>query len=158
MTVNDEGVMSNWSNGTRNRWTPGLLGSLVLGLAAVAPAGIIAADPSAVDPTRRQNSGLEERVAAITRALDLDASQQGAVRWVLRAQREEAQRIWEDESVPSAIRIAETRALSRRTAERIRALLNAKQRERYVPSFPGQSESSVSSARVEDWLGSGKAH
>jgi hypothetical protein len=91
----------------------------------------------------------------LTKALDLDPMQQGALRRVLRRQREQVLRIWSDGSMPSAERIASTTAASRQTAQQIRALLNEEQRKKYDPPPPGDPGRAVGNAHVEDWMKGG---
>jgi hypothetical protein len=103
---------------------------------------------------RSRRSTLDARVATLSRALGLDATQQAELRKVLLAQREQVQRIWGDEALPSATRVAMTRDASRRTADEIRALLTPAQRKKYNPP-PFESGSAARQARVEDWMGPG---
>jgi hypothetical protein len=76
-------------------------------------------------------SPLDRRVALLARELDLDATQQLKVKAVLEGQREQIVRVWQDESVPGALRVARTQAISERTADGIRALLTDAQRQKY---------------------------
>jgi hypothetical protein len=136
---------------------------LVLALAGLGslPSQVRAAEQGqgAVDrhaPGRHaRRSGLEDRVAMLTKALDLDPIQQGALRKVLQRQREQVLRIWSDGSMPSAERIASTTAASKQTAKQIRALLNEEQRKKYDPPPPGDPGRAVGNAHVEDWMKGG---
>lgn len=101
---------------------------------------------------RGRRSGLESRVVKLTRALRLDAGQQAAVRKVLQEQRQQVQRIWMDETVPAADRVAATRKVSMTTADRIRALLTEEQRKRYDPPPPADPNRAVGGAQVEEWM------
>jgi hypothetical protein len=103
-------------------------------------------------------SGLEDRVAKLTRALQLDAKQQGALRKVLQRQREQMLRIWSDGAAPSAERIVATRAVSRQTGQQIRALLNAEQRKKYDPPPQEDAGHVVGKANVDDWMRGGTLH
>jgi hypothetical protein len=127
----------------------GLAGLLVLALGGP---GLM---PSAAAAGRGRRSALEDRVSTLTKALALDAKQQVAVRDVLQRQRERVRRIWSDETVPSAHRIAMTKAVSRRTADEIRALLNEEQRKKYDPPPEGDAGAVTGSAHVEDWMKGG---
>jgi hypothetical protein len=140
---------------------PGPLLLLVLAVPGALPAQVEAAPVAAeasrgAAPRRARHSGLERRVALLTRALDLDARQQTALRKVLVDQREQVRRIWNDESIPSANRIMLTKAVSRQTGDRIRALLNSEQRKKYDPPPQGGPAPSAASAHVEDWMQGGK--
>jgi hypothetical protein len=145
-------------------WRGALPGLLLLALAApvALPARVEAAPQVAAQSSkgaaqrRNRRSGLDRRVALLTKALDLDARQQTALRKVLMDQRAQAQRIWSDESLPSANRIALTKAVSSQTADRIRALLNPEQRKKYDPPPQDGPASVVANAHVEDWMQAGK--
>jgi hypothetical protein len=77
-------------------------------------------------------SPLDRRIALLARELDLDAAQKLKVRSLLEGQREQIVRAWQDESVPGALRVARTQAISERTEDGIRALLTDAQRQKYV--------------------------
>jgi hypothetical protein len=132
-------------------------------LQALAAAGALSAraahaPPAAGEATRPpphprlRRSGLDDRVALLTRALDLDAEQQASVRKVLLEAREDARRIWSDASLPSAQRIASTKGLSRRTGDRIRAVLTPDQRERFDPPPREGTANAVANAHIDDWM------
>jgi hypothetical protein len=105
---------------------------------------------------RSRRSGLEDRVAMLTKALDLDAKQQLALRKVLEREREQVREVWSDTSVAPALRVAATQAIGDRTADQVRALLNDEQKKRYNP--PRQVHEAAGSSRsIEDWMTNGKA-
>ena len=145
-------------------WRGALPGVLLLALVApgVLPARVEAAPQVSADASkgaahrRVRSSGLEHRVALLAKALVLDARQQTALRKVLVDQREQVQRIWSDESLPSANRIMLTKAVSRQTADRIRALLNPEQRKKYDPPSQDGPAPAAANAHVEDWMQGGK--
>lgn len=126
-----------------------LLGAVPAPAAAAAKAG-----PSRPQPPvpRGKRSGLDKRVATLTKALGLDAGQQAALRKVLQDQREQVQRIWAEESLSSPDRIGATRKVSMQTADRIRALLNEDQRKKYDPPPPADTGNKTRDAHVEDWM------
>ena len=66
------------------------------------------------------------------------------------------QRIWNEETVPAAERVAATEALSRTTADRIRGLLTEEQRKRYEPPPPAEPARASGEADVERWMTAGK--
>jgi hypothetical protein len=143
-----------------------LAGSGVTSPVAAAEQGLSAEQGQTATPAHpaahhARHGSLEERVALLTRALELDARQQVALRKVLLGQREQLQRIWRDGSVPSGDRIASTKAVSMRTAEQIRSLLNEEQRKKYEPPPQRDPGQAVGGAHVEDWMkgasGSGEA-
>jgi hypothetical protein len=147
----------------RGSWMTGLPGLLVLALvgSGLLPSQAAAADQGAAGASRHAaaardgGSGLEDRVSTLTKALDLDAKQEAALRKVLQRQRDEVQRIWSDDSVPSANRIFLTKAVSKHTGDEIRALLNEEQRKKYDPPPQGDAGTVSGSARVEDWMKGG---
>ena len=132
--------MKAWS---RPSWRTGLL-ILAMTAPVARPAQAAAAD-------RPRRSGLEQRVSLLARALQLDAGQQRSLRSVLMDQRAQAQRIWSDASLPSASRVAASKALGRQTADRIRALLTPEQRKRYDVSQQDGPPQAVANAHLEDW-------
>ncbi len=107
--------------------------------------------PARQVPRHHNHSGLEERVKAFSKALDLDARQQAELKKVLESQREQIRRVWSDGSVPPDQRASATRAISYQTADRIRALLNEEQRKKYSPPRPPQ-EAAGSARSVEDGM------
>jgi hypothetical protein len=108
-------------------------------------------------PHHRSRPGLEDRVRTLSHALDLDARQQSELRKALVSQREEVRRIWGDASMPAANRISATRAISDKTEDRIRALLNDEQKNKYnPPRQPREAAADSAEPTVEDWMNAGK--
>ncbi len=101
---------------------------------------------------RGEGEALEARVSQLAGALGLDSAQQAGLREALEEQRSRVERIWSDPSVPSRIRIAETRAVSRQTADRIRAMLNEEQRRKFDPPPPEGASGTTGDAHVEEWM------
>jgi hypothetical protein len=137
-------------------WSPRLL---VLALAAQLSLPAPAEAASAVAPARRghavareKHSGLDARVATLTRALSLDPKQQAGVRRALLDQSEQVKRIWRDGSASAADRITATRSVSMHTADRIRALLNEDQRKRYDPPAQADPGQAIRNTNVEEWM------
>ena len=94
---------------------------------------------------------LDDRVKALSKALDLDAKQQSELKTLLDDQREQVRRVWANAAVPVAYRIGETQAIDDKTAERIRALLNEEQKQKYNP--PRQPQPAAQSVpNVEAWM------
>ena len=100
----------------------------------------------------RNGTGLDDRVNTLTKALDLDATQQSGLRKVLEGQREQVARVWNDESAPAAYRVSATRAISNKTADQIRALLNDEQKKKYNPPKPHSTAAGSTGPSVEDWM------
>jgi hypothetical protein len=94
----------------------------------------------------------DDRVRILSRALDLDAKQQSELRKVLERQREQIRKVWSDTSVPAGYRVIATRAISDKTADQIRALLNDEQKKKYNPPRQAHEAAAPSSTTVEDWM------
>ena len=93
-------------------------------------------------PSRVQGgatTALDRRVELLARELDLDAAQKLKVKSLLEGQREQIVRVWQDESVPGALRVARTQAISERTEDGIRALLTDAQRQKYIKPRPDRA-------------------
>jgi hypothetical protein len=95
---------------------------------------------------------LDQRVQLLTRELDLNLEQQGAVRQVLRGQREAIEHIWEDTAISPAERAPAVRLVGERAADQIRALLNGEQRKKYNRPLPDGALSTQANADVDGWL------
>jgi hypothetical protein len=127
-----------------------------------ADADAAAAEPAASNPARHHrprhsnraasaNTALEDRVKLLTAELNLDAKQQTGVREALIAERTQTIKVWNDHSIPAPLRIKATKDISTRTGDRIRALLNAEQRKKYIQPKP--AEAGVQDAGdAEKWL------
>ncbi len=126
--------------------------------ATEAPA-VVSAAASAAAADRRHDAGgatrLDSRVKLMAKELDLSAAQQAQVKKVLLEQREQVAALWNDASVPAAIRVSRTQAVGDHTADRIRALLTEKQRKKYIQ--PRQHDAKVGAAAVdvESWMNKG---
>jgi hypothetical protein len=138
------------SPATLRRW-PLLALSCLLG---VLPALLHATDmPGHRAPGPRTAAAvLDQRVALLARELDLDARQQGQVRRILLQQKAEVTQAWSDESRSAPLRIEASRAISARTADRIRAILDDRQRERYIKPQPALAGGAQPAGKVESWI------
>ena len=76
---------------------------------------------------------IEQRVRAMATALNLSANQQGQLRSLLIEQRSQVLRIRSDPSMAPDDRIGALRAINQRTSERIHAMLDQEQRNKYSP-------------------------
>jgi len=103
-------------------------------------------------PAPAARSGIDGRVQLLTKELDLDARQQVEVRKILVQQRAEVLQAWSDESLPAQMRVAGTRAIGNRTAERIRAILNDAQREKYIKPKPSLPDQAQPAGNLESWI------
>ena len=130
--------------------------------AAAPPQAAPASEPAARESTapvrRKAVSPLDRRIALLAKELDLDARQQAEVRRILLQQRDEMSKAWADESQPAPLRIAASRAIGDRTAERIRAILNAKQREKYIKPRTAIPDAAQPAAKVESWINATGSH
>jgi hypothetical protein len=156
-------MQANKTAGKGGMVRPVLHLALLLALGCLIPAQAdTAGQGSAGDSTVRQGQrhykkhSLEERVRKLTQWLALDATQQSELRKVLEDQREQIRKVWDDASVPAAYRISATQAISDKTADQIRALLNEEQRKKFNP--PRQPREAAGSVKpsVEDWMDAAK--
>jgi len=124
------------------------------GTSDAAPAATPTQNAAVRNPrTARPRPGsIDYRVRLLTAELKLDAKQQQQVRRILEDQRAMTLKSWGDESVPSAVRVKNTQAISEKTADRIRAILDEKQRERYIKPIPPAAKAATSSANVETYM------
>ena len=100
------------------------------GEAPAATQGMATTRPSHTQP--RVTNALDRRIELLARELDLDQAQQLKVRALLEGQREQIVRVWQDETVSGALRVARTQAITERTEDGIRALLTDAQRQKYA--------------------------
>jgi hypothetical protein len=135
-----------------------------LAASQVAAANVVpdAVAPSATPPapgarprvrSRQQGAGLDDRVQLLTAELGLDSKQQQDLRRLLEEQRAQVQRVWSESAVPSAQRVAATKAISDRTADGIREMLTDEQRKKYTtarqPRAAGDDDARQS---LEYWM------
>ncbi len=101
---------------------------------------------------RRARNGLEERVRALAKRLDLDARQQAEARKLLERQRELVKQVWADHTMSGADHVVTTRAIAERTGDQIRAMLNAEQRRKFGEASPLRDKPQATEADVEHWM------
>lgn len=139
-----------------------LAGSIVLSTASAQTpqAQEKAAAPGAEAHRARHHAGagqgIEGRVKLLTQELDLDAKQQAELRKLLESQREQVRLVWNDTSLPAANRVGATRAISDRTADQIRAMLNEEQKKKYNSAKPPRDAESSPKPDVEYWMNPAK--
>jgi hypothetical protein len=95
---------------------------------------------------------IDSRVQLMATELDLDASQQATLKSILLTQRAEVAKVWNDPSVPATVRVATTQAVSEKTAERIRAILNDEQREKYIKEHRRDVPVGTPGGDVQKWM------
>ena len=130
------------------------VGCLVSGYASAEGETGTAPGASAPPATRHHaRPALEDRVRMLSRTLDLDETQQSALRKVLESQRDQVMKVWSDSSVPAGYRVIATEAIADKTADQIRALLNEEQRKKYnQPRKPRDASAGAAQPNVEDWM------
>jgi len=103
----------------------------------------------------RTATPLDRRVALLAAELKLSAAQQIEVRSALNRQRAAVLQVWSDTTLAPAVRIARTQAISERTADDVRALLNDAQREKYIKPRPREAPVvGAAGSSLESWMGS----
>jgi len=131
-----------------------VLGSL--GVAHAADEGEVPAAAARAAPRSHAHhtaaATLDSRVQLMAKELDLDASQQASLKRILLTQRAEVTKVWNDLSVPATVRVATTQAVSEKTAERIRAILNDEQREKYVKDHRRDVPVGTPGSDVQKWM------
>jgi hypothetical protein len=131
-------------------------GSLVAAQAADEGQAPAAAAPGYSAPHshahRTPAAGLDSRVQLMAKELDLDANQQASLKSILLAQRAEMTQVWNDPSVPAAVRVATTQAVSEKTAGRIRAILSGEQREKYAKAHQSDAPVGAPGGDVQKWM------
>jgi Spy/CpxP family protein refolding chaperone len=115
------------------------------------PSALESVRPQALRRRGRPNAE-ERRLQVMVKGLKLDAAQQAEVRRALQAQREAIRRLASAPADPEVPRVAAIRAISARTAERIRAVLNDEQKKLYGQPLPRDPSQGRDSADVEEWL------
>ncbi len=122
---------------------------------AVAASG---AAHSRAAPPHAAGSTLDRRVDLLAAELHLSADQRIQVRALLQGQREQVQRVWNDATVPPAMRVGRTQAISDKTAESIRALLDEEQRKAYIQPRLRETSVGAQGAAVDAWTAPGATH
>jgi hypothetical protein len=105
-------------------------------------------------PHRWKGRTVDDRVKAMSQALDLNPTQQSELKKTLEDQREQVRRLLNDPSVPAENRIGALRAINDQTVERIRGFLNEEQKKKYFPNgpLPSPGASQESSSDLEYWM------
>ncbi len=121
----------------RGRGKRSWLRPLLMSVLAVEAAAGVAAQASEPQPAHTTAAGtLDHRVAALTKALALDARQQAELQQIFTNQRAAVMKIWRDPALLAAERAPATRAVEERTADQIRSILSDEQKKRYNPPKP----------------------
>jgi hypothetical protein len=139
-----------------------LAGSLGCGL----PAADAAADDGTALPavgavaaagrSLRAESVVDRRVGLLGKELDLDLRQRERVKALLERQRDQIDRVWNDESMPAAVKVGSTQAISEQTIEQIRSVLTEAQRKKYIQPRRGGAAVGTAGADVATWVAAGQ--
>ncbi len=101
---------------------------------------------------RQGRPSAEDRLQGLVKGLKLDAAQQAEVRRALEAQREAIRRLTSAPADPEVPRVAAIHAITDRTTERIRAVLNEEQKKLYSQPLPHDFAPGEGKPGVEEWL------
>jgi hypothetical protein len=118
-------------------------------LALVLPVLLLSAPAVA---QRGHRPTIDDRVKVLARSLDLNETQQAAVKKILEQRQQETLRIRQDASISGGTRIERFRALQDQTVLRIRAVLNDEQKKKYDPLAVRRVTPPPDQKSVEDWL------
>lgn len=134
---------------------------LLLGLAfadQTAPAPVVPPPAGKTPAPQRRGSGryrrptLDDRIAALSKNLNLTEIQRSAVKKILEQRQEDTVRI-RNSDVPGNVRIEQFRALQERAVAQIRAVLTDEQKKHYDPLLPRTRPAPETPQRsVEDWI------
>lgn len=113
---------------------------------------VAASAPSYRARVRGYAATLDGRVQLLAKELDLDPAQQGKVRALLLAQSQNVALLWNDTSVPAALRVSRTQLIEERTADQIRAVLNDDQRKKYIQPRQRVAPVGAPGGDVQDWM------
>lgn len=103
-------------------------------------------------PGSHRRFGIDDRVKALAKNLDLSEAQQAAVKKILEQRQQETMRLRLDSSISGSARIQQFRALQDSTVQKIRTVLNKEQREKYDPLAARRVQPAPDQRSVEDWL------
>lgn len=107
--------------------------------------------PQTPPALRRRAQTIDDRVKMLAKGLDLNETQQSAVKKILEQRQQETLRIKRDPSISGQARIEQFRALQDNTVEKIRAVLSEQQRQKYDPIATRKLQQAPERS-VEDWL------
>jgi hypothetical protein len=132
--------------------------SVVLLAMTLSPGALVAAQvagatvPAGQTHPAHRRPNIDDRVKVLAKNLDLNESQQSAVKEILEQRQQETLRLRLDPAITPSARIARFRVLQDKTVERIRAILNDEQRKKYVPLAVRGIQPAPDQRSVEDWL------
>ena len=99
-----------------------------------------------------KRSSIDNRVKSLAKSLDLNERQQSELKKVLWNRHDQVIKILRAQSPSSVDRVNQFRAINENTVERITALLNEEQKEKYNPPRQPEAPGISPKASLEDWL------
>jgi len=110
--------------------------------------------PQAAHPQSAKSSAmvLDERVKRLAKALELTESQQVQVKAILEQRQQRLLSIRQNPGLTGSDRIDQFHTLQVQTTERIRAILNDEQRQKYDPLAAKRVQDQQPLPNVEDWM------
>jgi len=99
-----------------------------------------------------KRSSIDNRVKSLAKWLDLNERQQSELKKVLWSRHDQVIKILRAQSLSSVDRVNQFRAINENTVERITALLNEEQKEKYNPPRQPEAPGISPKASLEDWL------
>jgi cytidylate kinase len=128
-------------------------------MVVIAMAALVAPEPAAAlergrqqAPHRHRRTNAEDRLQGLVKGLKLDRAQQAEVRRALQAHREAIRRLTSEPADPEVSRVAAIHAITDRTTERIRTVLNDEQKKLYSQPLPHDFAAGEGKPGVEEWL------
>ncbi len=138
--------------GVSTEAAPAAAASVAPSATGASTAGTHAAPHGQHPAHRTPEQVLDERVAALGKALGLDAGQKTEVRKILMVQRDQLRQVWSDPARTSADRIGASQSINERTEDRIRSILNETQREQYIASKPAGAAAEHPEHGLDYWM------
>jgi hypothetical protein len=99
-----------------------------------------------------QTPGLDSRAQKLATMLQLSEPQQAELARILANEHEQIRQLWREQKVAPEYRVSAMRAISDKTEEQIRALLNDEQKKKYIASHPHNSSPSNQESTLDYWL------
>ena len=110
---------------------------------------VAATQPAPGKPAPRLTAGQRK----FAEKLELNDTQQAELAKILARQRQEIRKLWQQQNVPPGYRTAAMRAISDRTHDEIRAMLNDEQKKKYPAQHAAETPTSEQQQSLMDqWL------
>lgn len=101
---------------------------------------------------QHKRPSIDDRVKSLAELLDLNERQQTELKRVLWSRHDQVIKILRTQSLSPVDRVNQFRAINDNTVERITALLNEEQKEKYNPPRQQEAPGISPKASLEDWL------